>query len=108
MSISIFDTFINITLYSHQHVIETYMSSTIHLLSQGDGYGIVLGFGAAFALGMIATTLCLQRYHNEATDSSEGFTTANRKVKTGLIASAVISSWTWAATLLQSSSVAYS
>jgi SSS family transporter len=29
-------------------------------------------------------------------------------VKTGLIASAVVSSWTWAATLLQSSSVAYS
>jgi len=84
------------------------MSSTNYPLSQGDGYGIVLGFGAAFALGMIATTFCLQRYHNEATDSSEGFSTANRKVKTGLIASAVVSSWTWAATLLQSSSVAYS
>ena len=29
-------------------------------------------------------------------------------VRTGLIASAVVSSWTWAATLLHSSSVAYS
>ena len=84
------------------------MSSTNHPLTQGDGYGVVLGFGAAFAIGMIGTTFCLQRYHNEATDSSEGFSTANRKVKTGLIASAVVSSWTWAATLLQSSSVAYS
>ena len=43
------------------------MSSTNHPLSQGDGYGVVLGFGAAFALGMIATTFCLQRYHNEST-----------------------------------------
>jgi hypothetical protein len=35
------------------------------------------------------------------------FNTAGRTVKSGLVASAVVSSWTWAATLLQSSSVAY-
>jgi len=35
------------------------------------------------------------------------FSTAGRTVKSGLVASAVVSSWTWAATLLQSSSVAY-
>ncbi|KZZ97920.1 Sodium/solute symporter [Ascosphaera apis ARSEF 7405] len=35
------------------------------------------------------------------------FTTAGRSVKSGLIAAGVVSSWTWAATLLQSSSVAY-
>ena len=83
------------------------MFSSVPALSQGDGYGIIIGFGALFAFGMIATTYCLKRYHGEATDSSEGFSTANRTVKTGLIASAVVSSWTWAATLLQSSSVAY-
>lgn len=77
-------------------------------LTQGDGYGIVVGLGALFAVGMVAATFCLKRYHGEATDSSEGFSTAHRTVKTGLIASAVVSSWTWAATLLQSSSVAYS
>ena len=77
-------------------------------LSQGDGYGIVVGFGALFAVGMVATTFILKRYHGEATDSSEAFSTAHRTVKTGLIASAVVSSWTWAATLLQSSSIAYS
>ena len=32
------------------------------LLSQGDGYGILIGFGTLFALGMVATTLSLQRY----------------------------------------------
>lgn len=35
------------------------------------------------------------------------FNTAGRTVKSGLVASAVVSSWTWAATLLQSSGVAY-
>lgn len=35
------------------------------------------------------------------------FNTAGRTVKSGLVASAVVSSWTWAATLLQSSGVCY-
>lgn len=39
--------------------------------------------------------------------TSEMFSTAGRSVKSGLIACGVVSSWTWAATLLQSSSVAY-
>lgn len=76
-------------------------------LTQGDGYGILISFGTIFAMGMIGTTLSLQKYHGEATNSSETFSTADRKVRTGLIASAVVSSWTWAATLLHSSSVAY-
>jgi SSS family transporter len=83
------------------------MSSKIPL-TEGDGYGILISFGTIFALGMIGTTLCLRRYHDESTESSETFSTADRQVRTGLIASAVVSSWTWAATLLHSSSVAYS
>ena len=75
-------------------------------LSQGFGYGIVLGLGFAFAFGMILTTFLLKRYNNEV-QTSEMFSTAGRTVKTGLVASAVVSSWTWAATLLQSSGVAY-
>jgi hypothetical protein len=46
------------------------------------------------------------RYNYEL-QTSEMFSTAGRTVKSGLVASAVVSSWTWAATLLQSSSVAY-
>lgn len=45
-------------------------------------------------------------YNNEL-QTSEHFSTAGRTVKSGLVASAVVSSWTWAATLLQSSSIAY-
>ena len=75
-------------------------------LSQSFGYGIVLGLGFAFAAGMILTTWILKRYQNEV-QTSEMFSTAGRTVKSGLVASAVVSSWTWAATLLQSSGVAY-
>jgi Na+/proline symporter len=35
------------------------------------------------------------------------FSTAGRTIRTGLTASAIVSSWTWAATLLQSSNVAW-
>lgn len=72
----------------------------------GTGYGVVLGLGFAFAFGMIVTTWVLKRYQNEV-QTSEMFSTAGRTVKSGLVASAVVSSWTWAATLLQSSGVAY-
>ncbi|KAK7206786.1 Sodium:solute symporter family-domain-containing protein [Myxozyma melibiosi] len=75
-------------------------------LPQGAGYGVVVGLGALFAFGMILTTYLLKRYQHENITSEE-FSTAGRSVKTGLIASAVVSSWTWAATLLQSSAVAY-
>ncbi|CAN9184030.1 unnamed protein product [Alternaria alternata] len=75
-------------------------------LGQAWGYGIVLGVGFLFALGMVFTTWVLKRYNNEL-QTSEMFSTAGRTVKSGLVASAVVSSWTWAATLLQSSSVAF-
>jgi len=39
--------------------------------------------------------------------TSEWFYTAGRTIKTGLIASSIVSAWTWAATLLQSSTVTY-
>ena len=50
--------------------------------------------------------LTTNRYNNEL-QTSELFSTAGRTVKSGLVASAVVSSWTWAATLLTSSGVAY-
>jgi SSS family transporter len=55
---------------------------------------------------MILTTFIMRRYNGEQ-QTSEAFSTAGRSVKSGLVAAAVVSSWTWAATLLQSSAVAY-
>ncbi|ELQ34842.1 urea active transporter [Pyricularia oryzae Y34] len=75
-------------------------------LSQAYGYGIVVGLGFLFCFLMIFLTWVLKRYNNES-QTSEMFNTAGRTVKSGLVASAVVSSWTWAATLLQSSGVAY-
>ncbi|PHH59606.1 hypothetical protein CDD81_2818 [Ophiocordyceps australis] len=82
------------------------MSSPGPALSQGYGYGIILGVGFAFAVFMISLTHILKRFNNEV-QTSEMFNTAGRSVKSGLVASAVVSSWTWAATLLQSSGVCY-
>lgn len=50
---------------------------------------------------MILVTFILRRYNSEL-QTSEMFNTAGRTVKSGLVGSAVVSSWTWAATLLQS------
>ncbi|CEP60789.1 sodium:solute symporter family protein LALA0_S01e18998g [Lachancea lanzarotensis] len=77
------------------------------LLSQGYGYGIVLGFGALFSVLMIAISWVMAKFLNQKQDS-ERFTTASRNVKQGLISSAVVSSWTWPATLLTSNLWTYS
>jgi Na+/proline symporter len=74
------------------------MAGSVAVLSQGVGYGVVLGVGFLFALGMMFTTWVLRRYNNEL-QTSEVFSTAGRSVKSGLVAAAVVSSWTWAATL---------
>lgn len=66
----------------------------------------MLGFGAFFS---IFTTLLvyLDKMANGTVHTSEFFNTAGRTVKTGLTASVIVSQWTWAATLLQSSNVAW-
>lgn len=55
---------------------------------------------------MVIITWALKRYNHEL-QTSEMFTTAGRTLKSGLVAASVTSTWTWAATLLQSTSVAY-
>ncbi|CAO3607472.1 unnamed protein product [Cunninghamella blakesleeana] len=55
---------------------------------------------------MTLVTLALKRYLHEV-QTSEMYMTAQRTVKSGLISAAVVSSWTWAATLLTSTEVAY-
>lgn len=76
------------------------------IFGQGVGYGIVLGLGAAFAVGMSFISWGLTRYFAEK-QTSEMFMTAKHSVKTGLTASAVVSSWTIAATLLTSTTGAF-
>ncbi|TVY43789.1 Urea active transporter [Lachnellula subtilissima] len=79
----------------------------ILVLSNGVGYGIVVGIGAFFALLMLAITHLQNRYTSYSTHQAEEFNTASRSVKPGLIAAGIVSSWTWSATLLTSSTFAY-
>lgn len=83
------------------------MSSAQYVpLPQAAGYAVVVGLGAAFAGVMVLTTFCLKRYNKEIMTAEE-FATAGRLVKKFLLSSAVVSSWTWAATLLTSTVQVY-
>merc|ERR1711966_430334 len=84
---------------------ESFFGDT-YVLPQAAGYGIVIGFGIFFSLVPGLILKANQRYGG-VNVSSEYFNTAGRNVKTGLTASVIVSQWTWAATLLQSSNVAY-
>lgn len=77
------------------------------VLPQGAGYGVVVGIGLFFSAFMLVLTAIQARYTGFSPKSSEEFNSASRSVKPGLIASGIVSAWTWAATLLQSSAVAY-
>ncbi|KDQ57453.1 hypothetical protein JAAARDRAFT_193782 [Jaapia argillacea MUCL 33604] len=83
------------------------MSEVTAILPQGAGYGVVLGIGFFFAGFMAILAYVQNRYTQYSLKTSEEFNTASRSVKPGLIASGIVSAWTWAATLLQSCTVAY-
>ncbi|KAJ4260432.1 hypothetical protein NW762_007171 [Fusarium torreyae] len=76
-------------------------------LPQGAGYGVVVGLGVAFALGMIWVTHAMKKAFNENNKSTETFMVANRTVGTGLTAAAVISSWLYSTALLGASLLTY-
>ena len=76
------------------------------VLSEGTGYVILVGIGLIMALAVTLLVRAETKWLGTK-KTFEWFSTAGRSVKAGLIASSVVSAWTWAATLLQSSTVAY-
>ena len=76
------------------------------VLDESIGWFIVVGLGAIFA-GVISAEIKFEEKYLGHVQNSEWFNTAGRIIKTGLTAAAIVSAWTWAATLLQSSTVAY-
>lgn len=69
--------------------------SGIDLVSQGTGYGMLIGLGVFFC-GVILVAIKIQKvYLSEDSGTSEMFMVANRSVGTGLTAAAVFSSWMW-------------
>jgi len=76
------------------------------MMPLGAGFGIVLGFGLFFSI-VTSLLVWLEAKYSHVKMTSEHFNTAGRDVKTGLTAAVIVSQWTWAATLLQSSNVAW-
>jgi Na+/proline symporter len=76
-------------------------------LSQAVGYVVVVVVGFIIAIVMVLTTRVLRKTVGEDNSKTEMFMTANRSVRTGLTASAVISSWLWSTAMLGSSLVGY-
>ncbi|KAI0364049.1 Na+/solute symporter [Pilatotrama ljubarskyi] len=77
------------------------------LLNEGVGYGVVVGVGFFFAAMMLGLTALQAKFSRFSPSSSEEFSSASRSVKPGLVCCGIVSAWTWSATLLQSSTAAY-
>lgn len=75
-------------------------------LNQAAGYGVIIGLGALFAIGVVFVARSLVQFAGYGTDNEE-YAVAKRSVGSGMIGAAVISSWTWSTTLLSSCSTAY-
>lgn len=56
---------------------------------------------------MLGVSYILERYSTINFKDNEEFTSASRSVKSGLVAASIVSAWTWAATLLTSSTMAF-
>ncbi|GBE87236.1 Urea active transporter [Sparassis crispa] len=77
------------------------------LLDVSVGYGVVVGVGFFFAALMLVLTTLQAKFSHFSPTSSEEFSSASRSVKPGLVCCGIVSAWTWSATLLQSSTAAY-
>ncbi|CAO1631005.1 unnamed protein product [Parajaminaea phylloscopi] len=76
-------------------------------LSQGVGYGVIIGLGAFFAIVVIGLSQSLRRFAGISQTASE-YAVASRSLGTGLTAAGAVSSWCWSVTLLSAVSTAYS
>ncbi|PNW79617.1 hypothetical protein CHLRE_08g360250v5 [Chlamydomonas reinhardtii] len=76
------------------------------VLPEGLGWFILVGLGAVFACVPTALIWLDRRFGNFGADS-ESFATAGRSIRAGLTACDIVAKWTWAATLLQSTNVAW-
>lgn len=76
------------------------------ILPENVGYLILIGVGAIMALAVTLMVKAETKWLGTR-KTSEWFYTAGRTIKMGLISASIVSAWTWAATLLQSSTVTF-
>ncbi|KAF5935022.1 hypothetical protein HYC85_026151 [Camellia sinensis] len=62
------------------------------VLNQGVGYSIIFGFGALFVV-FTSYLVWLDKRYVRSRHTSEWFNTTGRNVKSGLIASVIVSQW---------------
>ena len=82
-------------------------ASPAQVLPQGAGWAVVVGLGFAFAGIMMVLAFLQEKFTRHSLRSNVEFNNASHSVKPGLIGAGIVSAWTWAATLLQSTSVTY-
>lgn len=82
------------------------MSSPAPPLSQGAGYGVIIGLGAFFAVVVVGLSQSLRKFGGLAQSSSE-YSVASRSLGVGLTAAGAVSAWCWSVTLLSSVTTAY-
>ncbi|OCB83863.1 solute symporter family transporter [Sanghuangporus baumii] len=76
-------------------------------LPQASGYAIILGGGSAFAILMLILSWLQSKFTQMSPFENEEFSSASRNVKPGLVCSGIVSAWTWSATLMVSSLIAF-
>ncbi|WFD36512.1 hypothetical protein MCUN1_003395 [Malassezia cuniculi] len=82
-------------------------ASPAQVLPQGAGWGVVVGIGFAFAGLILGITFIQHRFTEAKVHDEKEFNNAGHSIKPGLIAAGIVSAWTWAATLLQSTTVTF-
>ncbi|CAO1618232.1 unnamed protein product [Parajaminaea phylloscopi] len=85
------------------------MTATGPVLSPGVGAAVVVSVAVGLSVLMLLLLLLMKRYAPTTGlgNDNDEFSSASRSVKPGLVACAIVSAWTWAATLEQSAAVAY-
>mmetsp|Transcript_36930 Transcript_36930/g.104203 ORF Transcript_36930/g.104203 Transcript_36930/m.104203 type:complete len:701 (-) Transcript_36930:214-2316(-) len=82
------------------------MFGGVPVLPEAVGWVVIVAFGFIFSL-FTTGLVWLDYTFGDTKKTSEQFNTAGRFVKPGLTGAVIVSQWTWAATLLQSSNVAW-
>lgn len=76
-------------------------------LSQGVGYGLIIGGGVFFALLMNGFTYIQNRYTKFNSNKADEFISSSRSVSFALLLSGILSNWTWSLTLLEAAVKSY-
>ena len=86
-------------------------ASPAQVLPEGVGWAVVVALAIGFSFVMLAIIWIQKRQLAvsgiEGDNDNDEFSSASRSVPPGLLASGIVSAWTWSSTLEQSAAVGY-